>query len=1453
MFAATETTVYYAVPSATVGSYTVKLNTNQQTNPDAWYTYTMTKTDKTYQSNPIYSCTFTDLWDGVDCMQIQLYDGDTWKSQEVPVAQGSWASAATYNGKMWVHGGSSWIAYAEDAESGSGSSENVVTYDFTSGIEGLSSWGNSYSAHSQTFKDGAIVEFEAASKQTSTITDMPVTKGKYVIFKAPANKSIKALTFTCQQWTTKTQTITLHTSTDGGENFSATTTTSSNFILSASNLTNVNAVKFTFSSSSNQIGIKSLAIVYAAEEGGDTPDPTPAEKDTVYYVNVNDWPAVNAHMWEGSAAGTTWPGLAMTKTAEKFNNHDIYMIAFEEGAYTKIIFSNNGDSQTADLTIDLAKPYYNGTTWVASLEEEPEQSVTHYLVGDSAVMKAWDASQALAMVNDTIEFKNLAAGTYKFKILDRQTWTDAVELTCNDLADGVDAGCDGSNVQFTLSKAADIVIKVVNNKIVILGIPEAAKKEIKLLNAKELAAAEATMFVHFWGEGITATTAKMTLLKEGKDTLGFSAEILEGATGCCFVRMPKDAATIDWDTNWGETGDAVVCDSMYFQGWTGAGIFAVSCEAPLTETVFTVVVPASIDSMFIAGSFNEWSFAKMSLVEGEDSIYTLTVPGDQRGAEYKYAAGPDWSYVEVRTCDEGDCNRSYAVKDTVKAFTSVPVVVEYTTIKLLNAKALAVDNAKMFVHAWGTGIADQDVEMSILKEGNDTLGFEAEINKLAEQLAFVRMNGEAEGINWEENWGKSADLDRCANDSMYFQGWAEGLIAVSCEAPLTETVFTVVVPASTDSVFVAGSFNEWSFAKMSLVEGEDSIYTLTVPGDQRGAEYKYAAGPDWSYVEVRTCDEGDCNRSYAVKDTVKAFTSVPVVVEYTTIKLLNAKALAVDNAKMFVHAWGTGIADQDVEMSILKEGNDTLGFEAEINKLAEQLAFVRMNGEAEGINWEENWGKSADLDRCANDSMYFQGWAEGLIAVSCEAVVEDKQLYVIGSAAVLGGWNIDNAVEMTDGELTVTLEGGQSYSFKIVATKAWDQPGQLQWGDQADGQAKLHADGTNIAFDMPSTAEVTIKVVDGKVVVEGIPDGEIVIPDTRYIIGSDAQMGNWQIENAVLMENNQITLTLPAGTYTFKIVATKAWNQAGQLDCNNIAEDAEHLDCDGTTDNNVSFVLSEEATVTIKLVDDKIYIEGVPEIPVEKVTYYFINNMEWETVYAYAYANEGAEKNADWPGELMTLTNAACTNGAVYSIEIAEGFETIIFNNGNGGDGNQTANLAIEAGKPYYYNEVAYAALDDACESVEPQPVVAYYLAGEMTSWVVADMPAFVDNQVKVTLTEVKEYNFKVVQTVDEAQTWLTNENAGTMTRENCTGWSFIALDGEDNNTKLNADVAGEYTFTLDLTDGVKVSVTFPNKEQGSGLEQILMNNGLEKFIYNGHFYIRRENKLYNVQGQLVR
>lgn len=112
--AATATTVYYAVPSETVGSYTVKLNTWQQTNPDVWNTYTMERDGTNTQGGKLlYKSVFTDLWDGAQTMQIQLYDGSTWKSQVVPF-ENVWNPASVYNNKVWVHGGSSWVEYNPD-------------------------------------------------------------------------------------------------------------------------------------------------------------------------------------------------------------------------------------------------------------------------------------------------------------------------------------------------------------------------------------------------------------------------------------------------------------------------------------------------------------------------------------------------------------------------------------------------------------------------------------------------------------------------------------------------------------------------------------------------------------------------------------------------------------------------------------------------------------------------------------------------------------------------------------------------------------------------------------------------------------------------------------------------------------------------------------------------------------------------------------------------------------------------------------------------------------------------------------------------------------------------------------------------------------------------------------------------------------------------------------------
>lgn len=133
-----------------------------------------------------------------------------------------------------------------------------VTYDFTK--INFTGWSNSYAEHIIKYED-ATVTFEAASKQTSNITDRPVTKGKYVSLVMKDGSTLSSVTWVCKQWTTKAQTITLHYSTNGGTSYTTTGVTSTNFTISKDNLpAGTNAVKITFSSTDNQIGISSCSI-----------------------------------------------------------------------------------------------------------------------------------------------------------------------------------------------------------------------------------------------------------------------------------------------------------------------------------------------------------------------------------------------------------------------------------------------------------------------------------------------------------------------------------------------------------------------------------------------------------------------------------------------------------------------------------------------------------------------------------------------------------------------------------------------------------------------------------------------------------------------------------------------------------------------------------------------------------------------------------------------------------------------------------------------------------------------------------------------------------------------------------------------------------------------------------------------------------------------------------------
>ena len=191
-------------------------------------------------------------------------------------------TAGTYNGNMSITGAG--LSSAKTV----GLTMTVTapahgyqfTHDFTN-IDGFSSWGNSYSTSHNIDYDiynghagnDDHVYFAGASKQTSNITNMPVAKNSNVdLVLDDPDKYISAVKFVCKQWTSKTKTVTLKYSTDGGANYAVltpsvsesftTATTSATINLECLSLpAKTNAVQLVSSGTAdNQVGISSVSF-----------------------------------------------------------------------------------------------------------------------------------------------------------------------------------------------------------------------------------------------------------------------------------------------------------------------------------------------------------------------------------------------------------------------------------------------------------------------------------------------------------------------------------------------------------------------------------------------------------------------------------------------------------------------------------------------------------------------------------------------------------------------------------------------------------------------------------------------------------------------------------------------------------------------------------------------------------------------------------------------------------------------------------------------------------------------------------------------------------------------------------------------------------------------------------------------------------------------------------------
>ncbi len=207
---------------------------------------------------------------------------------------------------------------------------------------------------------------------------------------------------------------------------------------------------------------------------------------------------------------------------------------------------------------------------------------------------------------------------------------------------------------------------------------------------------------------------------------------------------------------------------------------------------------------------------------------------------------------------------------------------------------------------------------------------------------------------------------------------------------------------------------------------------------------------------------------------------------------------------------------------------------------------------------------------------------------------------------------------------------------------------------------------------------------------------------TYYITGNDKLVGADKAWNEKAIQLGKATADAPA-TYTFTNLAAGdtmrlkvtngTWNlHFGYTDLDNTCS-SENIQTD--KDGNIVFVLTAKGDVKLTFNGTNICLTGsfASPTPVQNITAYYVNTTNWEKVYAYVF--EGANWKAAFPGEAMTKTADQKNGFDVYSYEFADTFTHIIFNNGNGGEGNQTADLNFDKTKPYFYDGIWYATLEE--------------------------------------------------------------------------------------------------------------------------------------------------------------
>ena len=412
------------------------------------------------------------------------------------------------------------------------------------------------------------------------------------------------------------------------------------------------------------------------------------------------------------------------------------------------------------------------------------------------------------------------------------------------------------------------------------------------------------------------------------------------------------------------------------------------------------------------------------------------------------------------------------------------------------------------------------------------------------------------------------------------------------------------------------------------------------------------------------------------------------------------------------------------------------------------------------------------------------------------------------------GWNAGEGIPMTIAEdysasATINFTEAKTQEFKLTVGGAWKGHSTNNKITRANNSSAFTEDSGNasVKVDVVGDYVFTYTYSDKKLTVTYPASDEPIVPH-YYITGSFNGNNEADPNHEMTLDGAlyKATVTLAEGDNTLKVTDGSWDNTWGYSNLGAAYDEVS----DANDYNNIKITLAAEAEKEITVIFDaaagKITFEGLTEkvvTPAEPVTVYFINSGEWDAVACYYWGGTDAPA---WPGEEMT------DNGEVYE---AEGWNVYaitfpgdntkcIFNNG---EGTQTGDLEVHDGQYYCYaNGIWYERLAD----VDPLDT-RVYLKGDMNEWCTiegwCDMfrKEDVNDNVAYRIVYLEEANKTYEFKIEDAGAWLSN--TGTMTKDNCTGWTFE--ESVNDNAKITTEYVGEYTFVWDMTTK-KLSVVYP-------------------------------------------